>query len=61
MSDLESNPSNIDIRSQILICLKEKVDNLDMQIANICAEKNMTTMKQSLTSLGYLKFQKFEA
>ena len=45
LSALEQSPSDISNQSQILINLQEKVDKLDMTIANICAEKNMKTIK----------------
>ena len=45
MSNIKLNPVNIENQSQILVCLQEKVDNLDIQIADICAEKNVKIIK----------------
>ena len=41
MSNFKLCPADIESQSQILVCLQEKVDNLDIQIADICAEKNV--------------------
>ena len=41
MESLDLNPVSINSQSDVLICLKEKVDELDRRIADMCAEINM--------------------
>ena len=45
MESLDQNPVLINSQSDFLICLKEKVDELDKRIADMCAEKNMKIIK----------------
>ena len=41
MESLDLHPVSINSQSDALICLKEKVDELDRRIADMCAEINM--------------------
>ena len=51
MLSTEKNPETIWNKSQILVILKEKIDNLDEQIANICALKNFETIKNHYANI----------
>ena len=44
-SHLLLNPTNISSQSQMLVSLQEAVDSLDVQIADICAAKNVKTIR----------------
>ena len=42
---MKQSPENIGNQINILICLQEKIDTLDLEIADICAEKNKEVIK----------------
>ena len=42
---LEENPVNIEEQSIILVSLQDNIDRLNAKIADICAEKNVKTIK----------------
>jgi ribosomal protein L29 len=48
---LESDPSDIEEESKILVSLQENVDRLESRIADISAEKNMKTIKEHFETI----------
>ena len=44
--NLKLNPERIENQMQVLASLQEKIDSLDIEIANVCAEKNMKIIKE---------------
>ena len=51
MRQLESDPSDIEEESKILVSLQENVDRLESRIADISAEKNMKTIKEHFETI----------
>ena len=49
--EIQSNPSDIQPTSQILVSLQENIDQLDIKIADICALKNMKIIKDHYESV----------
>ena len=45
LKHVQENPSEVEIQSQIVVSLKGHVDRLDLKIADLCAAKNMRTIK----------------
>ena len=51
MRQLESDPSDIEEESKIMVSLQENVDRLESRIADISAEKNMKTIKEHFETI----------
>ena len=51
LKQLEENPVDIEHQSQILVSLQENIDRIEVNIADLCAEKNMNIIKDHFETI----------